>query len=143
MQVADLFRKLDRPVQRIHQDKTVLDAVKRLVEFNIGSILVEDDEFEVTGIFTERDTLRISRSRSHMLGEIPLREVMTTDLITATPEDRVSDLLEVMTARSVRHLPIMKDGRIVAMVSMRDLVRAQLEAAEAENEHLKAYIQGQ
>jgi CBS domain-containing protein len=138
-----LIRKLDRPVQKIHHSRTVLDAVKRLVESNVGSILVENDEFEIVGIFTERDILRIARQRSHMLGQIPLSEVMTRELITAEPEDKIDGLLRVMSSRRVRHLPVFKNGRVVGLVSMRDIVAAQLAETEAENEHLKAYIQGQ
>ena len=142
MFISDVLKTLDRPVERIHDSRSVLDAIQKLVEKHIGSLLVEDEDRAIIGIITERDILCNSAERSHLLNETLVREVMTRDLILGEPGDTVSEVLALMTRYRVRHMPIMNGSRLAGMVSIGDLVKAQLEEAHLENHHLKDYIQG-
>ena len=142
MQVSDILRGQDRRVETIPATKSVLEAVHQLNEHGIGSLLVTDENDRIIGILTERDVLRLSGDRSDKLGSTTVAEAMTSELVTGEPEDRITELLNVMTRRRVRHLPIMKDEKLIGLVSIGDLVKAQLEQIAAENEQLRNYIQG-
>lgn len=142
MQVSDILRGQDRRVETIPSTKSVLEAVHRLNEHGIGSLLVTGENDRIIGILTERDVLRLSGDRSEKLASITVAEAMTKELVTGGPEDRITELLNVMTQRRVRHLPIMKDEKLIGLVSIGDLVKAQLEQTAAENQQLKNYIQG-
>lgn len=142
MLASEILQNRHRPVVTIAESRTVLEAVRLLVEKKIGSLLVTGDSPQIIGIFTERDILKISVNRGHQLGEIKVREVMTKKLIIGEPTHTVNELLGIMTRHHVRHLPIMQGGKLEGLVSIGDLVKAQLDEIEDENRHLKNYIQG-
>ncbi len=95
-----------------------------------------------TGILTERDILRLTAQSPGELGSIQVGAVMTRELITASPEDRLADMMGVMTENKIRHLPVMEEGRLAGIISIGDLVNACRAVAEEENLHLRKYIQG-
>lgn len=142
MLVSSVLKAREAPIQSIDGEKTVQDAIDQLVEFGIGSLLVTNSRGELSGIITERDILRESAVRSDKLKETKVAKIMTADLVTGTPEDKVGVLLGVMTQNRIRHLPIMCKGELVGLVSIGDLVKAQVDEIEKENQHLKEYIQG-
>lgn len=122
------------------------DVVRQMVENNIGSMLVCSRDLvhgeKLVGIVTERDLLRCFAAGKYDLTKIRVSEVMTTKLITASPNDSVSDLMGVMTAHRFRHLPILSEGRLVGMVSIGDLIKAQHDRLAVENRFMRDYIQG-
>lgn len=142
MLVSSVLKGREAPIQSIDSEKTVQDAIDQLVEFGIGSLLVTNSQDELSGIITERDILRESAARSDKLKVTKVAQIMTADLVTGTPEDKVGVLLGVMTKNRIRHLPIMSKGELVGLVSIGDLVKAQVDEIEEENQHLKEYIQG-
>lgn len=121
--------------------QTVADVVGILVNRDIGSLVVLDDG-EVVGIITERDVLRLSHQRPRELGQVHVREVMTTDVLMAVPDDSMDYVMEIMTKNRIRHLPVLEEGRLVGLVSIGDVVNALRRDAEAENRHLRQYVQG-
>jgi len=141
MKVREILAIKGEHVHTIEPDRTVLDAVALLVEHGIGSLLVRDAGGAVAGIISERDVLRVSRDRSGELGAIPVELVMTRDLIVCVPDDDVDYAMGIVTKNRVRHLPVMDGGRVVGMISIGDLVKAQLDAAEYENRYLREYIE--
>ena len=141
MLASDVLKKKNCPVVRINSKRTVLQAIELLDEKRFGSLMVEDDAGKIVGIITERDILNLSPENSQRFGEIRVEEVMTRDLITGVAEDKVNDLLRLMTNHRVRHLPIMRDEKLVGLVSIGDLVKVQLDEIETENGYLKQYIQ--
>ena len=143
MQVSAILKNQDRPIETIEATRSVLDAVRHLVDRGIGSLLVTAaGGGDVVGIITERDVLRISAERSGELEKVEVAEVMTRDLVSGGPDDKITDLLNVMTERRIRHLPIMDGKKLKGLVSIGDLVKAQFDHIENENRHLKDYIQG-
>ena len=122
-------------------DATVFEAIGRMVEANVGSILVLDGD-ALAGIFTERDYLRRIALEGRTSRETALRDVMTTDLVTVEPTTSVDHCLGLMTQRKIRHLPVVRDGELAGVVSIGDLVRARLEEAVSEAEDLKHFVAG-
>ena len=118
---------------------TLADSVHLLVQHGIGAVVVVEDENPV-GIFTERDLLRFMATEEPDLNETLVSELMTRELVTATPGDGVADAMDTMRVKRIRHLPIMEDGEMVGIVSVRDVLDALRRATQEENEHLKTYI---
>ena len=119
----------------------MLEAVQVLVSHNIGGLVVAEGSHP-TGILTERDILRLTARTPGELGSIQVGAVMTRELITAKPEDRVPEMMDVMTQNKIRHLPVMEGERLIGIISIGDLVNACRVSAEEENSQLRHYIQG-
>jgi len=140
MFAEDIIKRQNRPVETIRPDQSVQDAINKLVEKRIGSLLVVGNQFEIVGIITERDILRASYTQSRRHERVRVEEIMTRNPVSGTLEDGVNYLLTVMTENRIRHLPIMRGARLEGLISIGDLVAAQLEAINEENHHLKSYI---
>ncbi len=141
MKMEEILRKKGHDVVTITESQSVLDAAKLLVDHNIGGLVVTEGEHP-TGILTERDILRLTAQSPGELASIQVGAVMTRELITARPGDRLADMMDVMTENKIRHLPIMEEGRLAGIISIGDLVDACRTIAEEENSHLRQYIQG-
>lgn len=121
---------------------TVADAVRELASRQLGALLVVDREDHVLGVFSERDLLRRVIAEGRAPEHTALAEVMTPNPVTATPsEEREAALLKMQRA-GCRHLPVVVDGMVIDMLSMRDLLFVELEERASEVDQLKAYIQG-
>lgn len=142
MKIRDILQVKGSHVHSIEADRTVLDAVAALNAHRIGALLVRDAGGAVVGIISERDVLRECRHRSAELDRIPVAEAMTRDPIVCEPDDDVDHAMALVTQHRVRHLPVIDDSGVAGMISIGDLVKASLDAAEYENRYLKEYIQG-
>lgn len=141
MKIREILRDKGHDVLTIRPDRTVLEAVRTLVDRNVGSLMVTENERTV-GIITERDILRLTARAPGGLDQVPVGEIMTTDLVTTDPEADLREMMGVMTTRRIRHLPVVDAGRLVGIVSIGDLLNAGRRLAEQENTHLREYIQG-
>ena len=141
MKIDEILRNKGHDVITITESKSVLAAVEVLVEHNIGGLVVTEGD-RPTGILTERDILRLTVRSPGELGTIQVGSVMTRELITATPEDDLSHIMDVMTENKIRHLPVLEAGRLTGIISIGDLVNAFRVVAEEENSQLRQYIQG-
>lgn len=139
--VSALLRKKGDWVITIHPDATVYETIQRMVEHNVGACVVTRAG-ELLGIFTERDYLRriVLQGRTSKTTEV--QEVMTRDVICATPEHTVAECLAMMTRQRCRHLPVLRDGRLAGIISQGDCVKELLEAREAELSDLHHFIRG-
>ena len=140
--VSALIAHKGRSLVTIPLDATVFEAIGRMVEANVGAILVADAEGEVQGIFTERDYLRRIALEGRTSRETAVQDVMTQDLITVTPDTSVADCLSLMTDHKIRHLPVMHAGHLVGVISIGDCVRALADAAKGEAEELRRFVSG-
>jgi len=147
MLLQDILRTKGSSVQTIQPDATLDDVVRRLVQFNIGSLLVcdttgeSDASTKIRGIITERDILRACAEHKVPLG-IRVSEVMTSAVHTASPSDTVPQVMGMMTEKRVRHLPVVdENGQLCGIVSIGDLVKSQHDQMAVENHYLKSYIQ--
>lgn len=121
-------------------DMPMRDALSILAQRRIGAMPVLQDG-EVAGIFSERDVIYCLESEGEASLSKPVREVMTAPAISATPDTRVEDALELMTRRRIRHLPVVEGRAMCGFVSIGDLVKAQLDAVAHEAEAMRVYIQ--
>lgn len=141
MKIDEILRTKGREVVTITASESVLDAVRVLVDRNIGSLVVTERSAP-TGIITERDILRLTARAGAELGSIPVHSAMTRAMVTAAPDDGLEEMMDVMTERKIRHLPVLDRGVLVGIISIGDLVNACRLSAEEENSHLRQYIQG-
>lgn len=122
----------------VEPQQTVGEAVKVLVENNIGAVVVVVGD-RPQGILSERDIVRESSRRPDLLAR-PVSEVMTTSVTYGSPADDVEAVLQKMTAGHFRHLPVLDDGRLIAVVSIGDLVKAQLDHYQGAVETLETQL---
>jgi CBS domain-containing protein len=140
MLVSQIIREKGDLVFTISPHETVATAAALLVERKVGALVVLDERDAVAGILSERDVVRVvARHGSEGLAG-PVASCMTTEVIFASPDETLDSLLARMTDRRVRHLPVLKGGRLAGLVSIGDLVKRKIAETEAEAEGLKAYI---
>jgi CBS domain-containing protein len=140
--VSDILEGKSPDVLGIDASATVYDAVAKMVEANVGALLVYEGEI-LAGIVTERDYLR----RVAVLGRdertTPVREVMTRELVYVAPEASIDECMAVMTERRIRHLPVLGDEReVLGIVSIGDLVKFQSKEQSVQIRFLTEYISG-
>ena len=119
---------------------TVADAIHAMSEHKVGSVIVPNADGSPAGIFTERDVLNLCAEGRVDFAKMSIRPCMTCDMTTGKPEDGVSEILSIMTAKRFRHLPVVEDGKMIGMVSIGDLVKAKLEETAQEAKSLRDYI---
>jgi CBS domain-containing protein len=112
-----------------------------MVDRQIGCLVVRERD-EVRGILTERDILQFAAHRTRELETVTVAGVMTTDVIAGSADDRIQDIMNLMTENRIRHLPVMDRDRLVGLVSIGDLVNAVRSHVEFENRYLHDYIAG-
>lgn len=144
MIVETLIRTKDQAVHRILPEASMSECVKVLHERKIGALVVIDRHGGIGGIVSERDIVDALASRAQEFWDLQVSDIMTPreELITASPSDEVETLMGQMTSNRVRHLPILEGGRLVSLVSIGDVVKAQLDGALSENHHMREYIAG-
>jgi len=126
-------------VLSIDAEATVYDAAKRMVDANVGSMLVSVDG-RISGIVTERDYLRRVTLEGREDKETPVREIMSSPLIVVSPETTVEECMALMTERRIRHLPVAKHGDIVGVVSIGDVVKFTSKQQSVQIQYLTEYI---
>jgi len=139
MRISDVLRQKGPAVATIAPDAMVHELVSNLRAHNIGAMVVTEGE-TVVGIVSERDIVRRLDERGAELLVARVREIMTSEVVTCTPEDTVDGLAETMTERRIRHMPVLVDGRLAGIVSIGDVVKTRMEELEAEQQQLQAYI---
>lgn len=121
---------------------TVFECIDRMVDRDVGSIVVMDGE-AIAGIFTERDYMRNIALKGRSSKETEVQTVMTTDVATVDPDEPLADCLRLMTELRCRHLPVTdEEGELVGIVSIGDGVKRVVKTAEAETARLQQYISG-
>lgn len=140
--VSVLLKQKGDWVITIDPDATVYDTIARMVDQNVGAILVAE-RGEPVGIFTERDYLRRIVLQGRTSRDTVVREVMTSDLVTVEPDTTLETCLALMTEHKIRHLPVLRDGRLAGIISIGDCVRAVSEAARGKAEDLQRFVTGE
>ena len=142
MNVETILRDKGRAVATIRPDQTIAAALAALRERNIGALVVSDDGERVDGIVSERDIVHGLADRGAALLALNVATVMSRRVATCGPADSVADLMAEMTSRRIRHLPVVRDGRLVGIVSIGDLVKSRLDEIEYEALSLRSFIAG-
>ena len=139
--VSEILGDKGQEVLRIEADAPVLEAVKQMVDANVGSLLVTDGG-EVTGIVTERDYLRRVAHEGPTDDDVTVRDIMSSPLVVVGPETEIDECMAVMTDRRIRHLPVVDNGEVVGIVSIGDLVKFKSKQQSFEIRYLTDYISG-
>jgi CBS domain-containing protein len=140
MKIREILSVKGSAVHTISPDATLADVVQKLVANNCGSLVVTEGD-RMVGIITERDILRACATNHRGLEERSVREHMSANLVTGACDDEVEKVMGLLTARRIRHLPIERDGKLVGLISIGDVVKAQFDEISTENYFLKEYIQ--
>ncbi len=122
-------------------DTTIFDTVSLLAEKHIGAVLVMEDD-ELVGLVSERDVVRVMAQSGDEALHWPASKIMARKLHVCSLESDLDYLMQVMSERNVRHLPVLDDHKVVGMVSMRDVVSARIHKLEIETESMRIYIAG-
>ena len=139
--VRDIIKAKNHPLVTITQYITVYEALKQMVDHNIGALLVTDEN-KLIGIFTERDYARKVILLGKTSKELLISEVMSDNLITVTPDDSVEDCMQLMTNKFIRHLPVLENNELFGIVSIGDVVKYIINEQKFIIEHLEHYIKG-
>jgi CBS domain-containing protein len=139
MKLEHVVARKGRGVFTLAGAASVAEAVKLLAENNIGAVVVLDDASGPVGILSERDLIRAAAAGPLPL-ESPVRELMSSPIVTGAPGDDVEAVLRTMTDRHFRHLPVVDEGRLVGVVSLGDLVKAQLQQMKGTVENLETQL---
>jgi IMP dehydrogenase len=138
-QIADILDAKGRDVLMIDASATVLDAVKTMVEGNVGALIVTEGG-QLAGIVTERDYLRRCALEERTDRETAVREIMSSPLVVATPQTTVDECMALMTDRRIRHVPVTDGETVVGIVSIGDLVKFKSKLQTFEIQFLNDYI---
>jgi CBS domain-containing protein len=141
MRIRDIVRNKGDAVATVRPDATVRELLATLAEHNIGAAVVSADDMTIAGIASERDVVRHLHTRGSDLLSRPVSEIMTSDVQTCALDDHLDEVRGVMTARRIRHLPVLRDGRLAGIVSIGDVVKSTIDELETERAHLVGYIQ--
>jgi len=128
-------------VHSIHPDASVFDALKTMAENDIGALVVLDGD-KLVGLVTERHYAREIILKGRTSPQTQVRDIMTTKVTFARPDQSVDECMALMTTRTVRHLPVLEDGRLIGVVSIGDMVNSIIHDQQFLIEELEHFIHG-
>ena len=137
--VGQLLDRKGRQVFSIAPGDAVLAAIRLMAERHVGALLVMEGD-TLAGIVSERDYARKVILMGRSSADTPVRDIMSTPVVTVQPETPVEKCMQLMTERRVRHLPVIESGRVVGMISIGDLVKAVMAEQQQQIEQLESYI---
>ncbi len=139
MQVKEILRVKGNRLLSIEPAGRAVDAVRTMSEQNLGSLVVLD-QGRMVGMLTFREILQSLAQRSGAIGDVRVGDIMVRDPVTAAPDMEVNDLRRTMIDSGARYLPVLQDGKLIGVISFRDVAKAVLEEQDFENKMLKGYI---
>jgi CBS domain-containing protein len=139
--VRDLLKRKGDVVNSVRANNSVFEVVQQFIQHNIGAVLVMDGA-DLVGIVSERDVARNVVLEFKTERETAVTEIMTHDVVTASPDMTVEECMALMTNKRVRHLPVLEGARVVGIVSIGDLVNSLLTEKQFVIEQLESYITG-
>ena len=139
MNIASLLGTKSRPPITIHPEQSIREAIALLSRNNIGALVAVNATNEPVGIISERDIVR-EAARNEQVFARPVSEIMTRDVITGVPEDDLMSVANVMTEKRIRHVPVVQQGKLIGIVSIGDVVKAQRDKYRGEVETLETQL---
>ena len=140
MKVSRILSTKRRDIITIQPNKLIREAIGILAEYNIGVLVVVDDAGDLVGILSERDVVR-QAVKNEALFDLPVADVMTAEVVTGVPQDDIAQVMHTMTERRFRHLPILDEqDKLIGIVSMGDVMKAQRDSYRGEIETLETQI---
>ena len=139
MKISSILSRTAGEVFSIRRRKTVQEAMEILAERNIGALVVTNNAGELVGVISERDIVRTAASNPKF-SSLEVRDVMTTEVLKGLPEDDIVAVGSRMVEKHFRHLPVLSEGRVVGIVSIGDILRAQRSAFLGEKDKLETQL---
>jgi CBS domain-containing protein len=139
--VRNILQRKNNVIFSITPETTVYAALELMVEKNVGALLVTEGE-ELVGIFTERDYARKVILKGKASKETLIREIMTEEPVTVTPDNTIEECMQLMTNKFLRHLPVLENERLLGIISIGDVVKFIIEEQKFIIENLEHYITG-
>ena len=139
MKVSDILKSKGSNVYSVEGGITVYEALKVMGEKNIGALVVIEDD-KLKGIISERDYARKIILKGKSSNETLVKEIMTENVITVLPEDEIEKCMGLMSGRKIRHLPVVKDDKVLGIISITDVVTSIIEMQKNTIAHLESYI---
>lgn len=139
--VKNLLDEKGHIILSVSPDTLVIDALKIMAEKNLGVLLVTSGD-KLLGIFSERDYARKIVLKGKTSAKTTVSEIMTSDVVTVSPEQSIDDCMVIMAARHIRHLPVVEQNKLVGLISILDVVKHLISEREQTIEQLKNYISG-
>jgi CBS domain-containing protein len=141
MTVSTILAGKSRDIISLQPHKTMHEAAKILAEKKIGAVIVTDSDRQIKGILSERDIVRaLGRHGAAVLDDAVLSH-MTNKVVTCLESQTIAEVMELMTRGRFRHLPVLKNGELIGIISIGDVVKHKIEETEAESRSLRDYIQ--
>lgn len=142
MKVRDILTEKGSRVITCHEENGMMEALAIFSANKVGSLLVVDHYDNIQGILAPRDVLMAMLRKPDTFKEIKVRDIMTRNLIVGTQDDNISYIQAIMTENRIRHVPIVEGKQLRGLISIGDVVKAQMTEKEVENRYLKEYIEG-
>ncbi len=142
MTVAAILRQKGHEIASVSPTTRISHLTATLAEWRIGAVLVRDAAGQLMGIVSERDIVRCLAREGAACLEMTAAQLMTRELHTVAPSTSTDAAMALMTTSRVRHLPVLEEDRLVGMISIGDVVKAQLDAQAQEVDSLRAYVAG-
>jgi CBS domain-containing protein len=143
--LEEVFQVRDNDIYSVTGETAIKDAVDQMNIHNVGALMVIAENGDIEGIFTERDVMKKLASTNELVGHLPVKEIMTKkdSLITIEGDESIAEIMEIMLAKKVRHLPIIDSkGVLHGVIAMRDVFSILLNDALQENTDMKNYVMG-
>jgi CBS domain-containing protein len=140
MNVARMLKDKGRGVTTVAPDAPLRQAVEMLAAERVGALVVCDHDMHVSGIISERDVVRMLAANGPAVLDAPVSSCMTSEVRTCSEHDSVEFLMEEMTSHRFRHMPVVEGGRLVGIVSIGDVVKQRIAAADLEAASMREYI---
>lgn len=139
--VSDLLSRKGNNTVSVHPDFTVYQALRMIADYDVGALLVIENE-KLLGIFSERDYARKVALKGQRENNTLVGSVMVKELTSVAPEDKVEYCMKLITERRIRHLPVLKNNRLVGVISIGDVVKGIIDQQQATINDLESYIAG-
>jgi signal-transduction protein with cAMP-binding, CBS, and nucleotidyltransferase domain len=140
MVVLDIVKTKAEPLPVIRQSESVLAAVRKMLELKESGLLIMTPGGDPVGIITEKDVMHLVAERYTQLDKVEVWEVMSKQLLTVPHTTLLDEALKLMTDKHIHHLPVMQDKKPVGLITLDDIIAAQLRRTEAEARALKDFI---
>ena len=140
MTIASVLREKGNTIVSVRPDTPLMELVSTIAERRIGAVLVLDEAGALAGIVSERDVVKALAKQGAGVHAMHAGDIMTRNVTTVTPRTTINEAMELMDRGYFRHLPVLDDGALLGIISVRDVVRARIERQVEENDSLHAYI---
>lgn len=140
--VQDILKAKGSVVYSVEPNTMVYNAIEQMCDKNIGGLMITENN-KLVGIFTERDYARKLILKGKSSKDTPIKDLMTPNPFTVTPQSSIEDCMKLMAGKHIRHLPVEENGKLIGMISIGDVVKHIIEDQKSTIAHLEQYISGQ